>query len=758
MPARISTLFILFSLLFAGSALADEKREWILYFQSEEKAEMFAANEQEHILNQDGKIIKVQYDEAELLQIKEQTLKIEPNYSKSVAVAPIVNDPFYSLQWGLNSIHFDKVSPSFNTAHNLVVGSMITNGHEQFTYQETPFSSSVFSIQLNQEKLSRLSVELEFIEGPWTLSIYGSTGKLITKNEGELQKLDVFLPRDTALHTIQVKIEPKHPWGKNPVIKKVTGVNHLLVAVIDSGVSIHEDFCNNILYSLGKDYVEDLKWPEDLFGHGTHVTGILAACSNNNIGGTGVLGGANVDILPLKVLNNRGNGDDFEIALAIKDAMKAGAKVINLSLAGKGQTSILQETIADAVQKDIVIVTAAGNWNMSTDKVYPASYDGVITVAGASPSMTKVPSSNFGWEVDISAPGQDIYSTYLGNGYSNMTGTSMATPFVAGAAALIKLKNPNYDVVQVRNALIHSATDLSIKGYDTETGYGLLNLQDAVQTKDTSSLSWLSLNNGQPLNKLNQQILGVSANLAGEQLILFANEEKFYLAPALSLRNPISFSDYQPKKKVSKILSLIIDKNENILDSNYINVSHPEITEKIAFSDVNDNWAYADIIKGAEIGLINGYENGKFQPNSPITRKHTTMMLNRLFQWKMAGSLQSPFHDVTKSLQADYLSLLAAHNQRAINGYKDGTFKPNNPLTRGQMALILARSLEPEGFTFTGQAYPFKDMKSSDEIYQAVQFLAERGIITKQDYFNPGLSITRAQFTAMLMRTYKSIN
>ncbi|MGX2961684.1 S8 family peptidase [Peribacillus sp. JNUCC 23] len=759
MLARISALFILFFLLFTESAEAGEQKEWILYFQSIEGADRFAANEQEHILNQDGRIIKAQYFEGELPQIKEQLLKIEPNYPKSSAADSIINDPSYSLQWGLKSIHFDKVFSSFNTVQNLVAGKMITNGNEQFTYQKTPFSSTDFSIQLGQDRLSRLSVELELIEGPWTLSVYDSTGKLITKNEGELQRLDVVLPKDTTLHTIQVKIEPKQTWSKKPIILEVTGVNHLLIAVIDSGVSIHEDFCSNILYSLGKDYVENLKWPEDLFGHGTHVTGILAACTNNQKGGTGVLGDADVDILPLKVLNKRGMGDDFEIALAIKDAIEAGAEIINLSLAGRGETSILKETIAEAVQKNILIISAAGNWNILTDKVYPASYDGVIAVSSTTPSMTKVPSSNFGWEVDISAPGQAIYSTFLNNSYSNMTGTSMATPFVTGAAALIKLNNPNYDAIKVRNTLIHSATDLSIKGYDIETGYGLLNLQNAMQTMDTSSLSWLSLNNGQPLNKLKEQILGVSTTLAGKQLLVFANETELYAAPALPLRNPISFSEYDANKKYTRIFSLILDKNENILDSNYINVSHPDITDTIAFSDVHSNhWAYLDIIKGAEIGLINGYESGKFQPNSPITRKHTTMMLNRLFQWELSGPSKSPFSDVTKSLKMDYLSLLVAFNQGVINGYKDGTFKPNNPLTRGQMALIIARSLEPDGFTFTGQPYPFKDIKNGEEIYQAVQLLAERGIITKQDYFRPLESITRAQFTTMLMRTYKYIH
>ena len=213
--------------------------------------------------------------------------------------------------------------------------------------------------------------------------------------------------------------------------------------------------------------------PADDHGHGTHVAGIAAAVVNNSVGVAGVAGGAK--IMPVKVLGSNGYGYSTDIIEGIIWVADNGADVINLSLGMYDYSQAIQDAVNYAYNKGIVIVAAAGNDNISYPS-YPAACSNVISVAAIRQNLAKASFSNYGSTIDIAAPGENIYSTTYNGSYGYMNGTSMASPFVAGVAALILSTNPAYTPNQVETLITSTAIDLGTTGRDDVFGAGLVNV------------------------------------------------------------------------------------------------------------------------------------------------------------------------------------------------------------------------------------------------------------------------------------------
>jgi len=260
--------------------------------------------------------------------------------------------------------------------------------------------------------------------------------------------------------------------GADKIWDKSTG-SGIKVAVIDTGVDLlHTDLSANI--STGYDFVNNDASPMDDNGHGTHVAGIIASVQN----GIGVIGAANTaKIMPVKVLNNQGYGYLSDVAKGIYYAADNGARVINLSLGAPSDSLTLKAAVDYAVKKGVVIAAAAGNDSGQTCS-YPAAYASVICVV-ATDSYNKLASfSNIGGE--LAAPGVYNYSTYPGNLYKYMSGTSMSTPHVAGSVAVVMSLCKDCTSTQVKDILHNTAVDLGVTGKDSIFGYGLVDLVAAV--------------------------------------------------------------------------------------------------------------------------------------------------------------------------------------------------------------------------------------------------------------------------------------
>ncbi|MBH9965276.1 S8 family peptidase [Rossellomorea oryzaecorticis] len=245
------------------------------------------------------------------------------------------------------------------------------------------------------------------------------------------------------------------------------------IAVLDTGVDYnHPDLDGKTI--RGYDFVDNDYYPMDLNGHGTHVAGTAAAETNN---GTGVAGmSPNTKILAVRVLDANGSGSLADIADGIRYAADQGAEVINMSLGCDCSTPTLESAVNYAWNKGSVIVAAAGNDGVSTT-FEPASYANVIAVGAVDSYDRKASFSNYGTWVDVTAPGVDIASTVPNNGYAYMSGTSMASPHVAGLAGL--LASQGRSNVQIRQAIEQTADPISGTGSYFE--HGRINSYDAVR-------------------------------------------------------------------------------------------------------------------------------------------------------------------------------------------------------------------------------------------------------------------------------------
>ncbi|MBM7095189.1 S8 family peptidase [Bacillus sp. H-16] len=249
------------------------------------------------------------------------------------------------------------------------------------------------------------------------------------------------------------------------------------VAVLDTGIQDHEDL--NV--AGGVSFVDGEPEYQDENGHGTHVAGTIAALDNE----VGVLGvSPDVDLYAVKVLGADGSGSHAGIVQGIEWAVENDIDVINMSLGAPVGSTTLEQAVNYAHGEGVTVVAAAGNegslipgWNTIG---YPAKYDNAIAVGAVDQNNDRASFSSVGNELDVMAPGVAIDSTYLDNSYAALSGTSMAAPHVAGAAALLLAANPSLSNDDVRAVLNETAVPLGEHFY---YGNGVIDVRAAVDAQ-----------------------------------------------------------------------------------------------------------------------------------------------------------------------------------------------------------------------------------------------------------------------------------
>lgn len=323
-----------------------------------------------------------------------------------------------------------------------------------------------------------------------------------------------FVPNDASFSAQNyfTKLQVAQAWE---VLRDASSV---IIGIVDSGSDLqHEDLAANIYVNAAdpingidddKDGYTDNYFGWDFVGnsastmiadnnpdvtsdstdHGVHVSGIASAVSNNAKGVASIAFNAKLMIIKTGADNNtKAIYKGYE---GIKYAADHGAKIINCSWGGPGGGQFGQEMIDYAVAKGSLVIAAAGN-ESTDDPGYPAAYKGVLSVASVTNNDVKSGFSNFGYTVDISAPGSSIYNTLNGNTYGSLSGTSMATPMVASAAALVKARYPSYDGLQIGEVLRTTADPIDGLNptYANKIGKGRLNVFNAL-TQATSSIRY----------------------------------------------------------------------------------------------------------------------------------------------------------------------------------------------------------------------------------------------------------------------------
>lgn len=311
----------------------------------------------------------------------------------------------------------------------------------------------------------------------------------LSTNQWYLEKIGVYDAWDTTMGSTDIKI-----------------------AVLDTGADLdHEDLASQIFAQT--DVVDNDDDADDDHGHGTHVAGIIAAQADNAKGVAGVAPGCQLIIVDVFRRDDLGEwlaltSDNIK---GVNYAVSQGANIINMSLGGYDNDVLFEEAIDSAVESGVVCIGAAGNDGndidnpeLATKPHYPADYDSCISVISTDQNDVKSDFSNYGPQKDISAPGEVIGSTFTGNQYGEMSGTSMATPVVSGVAALILSINPQLTVDEVKNILYATAFDLGVEGRDDVYGNGRVDAASAVAAA-SSSLSVQSV-------ELNTESFEISTN------------------------------------------------------------------------------------------------------------------------------------------------------------------------------------------------------------------------------------------------------
>jgi hypothetical protein len=327
-------------------------------------------------------------------------------------------------------------------------------------------------------------------------------------------------------YVAQAALLPNDPtWGQQWALSKInapaawdvtTGTVSVTIAIVDSGIDLdHPDLVSKLWTNPGeipgnwidddgngktddvhgwrfyRDWnfnpVEDADVQDD-FGHGTHVAGIAAAATNNGTGVAGVAWGARV--MPVKVLDQYGWGFYSDIAAGIVYAADNGARIINLSLGGASASETLCAAVEYARSKGAAIVAAAGNSGGAV--YYPAACSGALAVAATDPADNRAGFSNHGPEVDLAAPGVDIYSAWPWvSGYYTKSGTSMAAPHVSGVGALVWSRWPELSANAVATQITQTVVDVASLGWDEYTGWGRLDAASAVMTLTVPPDLWI---------------------------------------------------------------------------------------------------------------------------------------------------------------------------------------------------------------------------------------------------------------------------
>ncbi|MEB3196618.1 MAG: S8 family peptidase [Candidatus Sericytochromatia bacterium] len=291
---------------------------------------------------------------------------------------------------------------------------------------------------------------------------------------------DPLAPRQWAVAKLQ--LEAAH--------RITTSSPRVMLAILDSGVDwTHPDLATADGLSRvvkGRDTLKHNDEPHDGHGHGTHAAGIAAASANNGVGVVGVA--PNCRILAEKVVSDYGYGDVASVAAGIVHAVDQGAQVLSMSLGSPTPNPVVRDAVLYAQGKGAVLVAAMGN-SGHEDILYPAAFPGVIAVGATRSDDTRASFSSFGDWISVAAPGDNIVSTVPSHAsmhpvrdYGWMSGTSMATPHVAGLAALLRDLHPDWTFEQVKQRIEQTATPLGGSAFNKYFGHGRIDVYRAVKS------------------------------------------------------------------------------------------------------------------------------------------------------------------------------------------------------------------------------------------------------------------------------------
>ncbi len=574
-------------------------------------------------------------------------------------------------------------------------------------------------------------------------------------SKAEVKKLQqrkeiTYVEKDAPVHAMGQVVD----WGVKTIGAEAAWNNGLTgkgvkIAILDTGVeSSHPD----LAIKEGKSFVHYTTSSNDDNGHGTHVAGIIGAQQNDE----GTVGVAyDATLYAAKVLDENGDGFVSDVIKAIEWALEKNVDLINLSLTGSRASAALEAMLNRAYERGVLIIAASGNYGKadgSGDTVdFPARYESVIAVAAVDHQSKRASFSGTGSAVEVAAPGVQIYSTYLNGDYAYSSGTSMAAPHVTGHLALLKQAYPHASHEELRELLHQQTVDLSGRGRNAKYGYGRIQIPANLRPEAPRPFAPINITLKQLDWNEDKAQVEVSWEAAQDGVVpstytVYRNDEKIAVTDTPTYVDTIGSGTY------TYTVDALNEDRKPSKKAKPVTITIKRDKDPIvrpSFSDVKgDEWFTFAIYELVNRNIIQGYPDGSVKPNQTITRAEAAVMMSRALK-KDPAPYHGGFVDVRRqNYAADYIQAMV--DEGIFYGYGHNSFRPHASIERGEIAAILNRSfaLKAEKYIY------FPDVPSTYFAYHAIANVAGANVArgTPDGNFHPRASVTRAEFAAFLTR------
>lgn len=642
--------------------------------------------------------------------------------------------------------------------------------------EDHSFDAKSFGLQLLENKTQLEKENIIIVKVPDVFNFEKKQAEIednpnVIYAEADVVSTSSFIPSQEILKKQWYlnQIEMLEAWKMNKGSKDVT------IAVLDTGVNKdHPALKNRVKH--GYDFIQDKKGAKDDHGHGTHVAGVIAAYSSEMTGLD-----LNASILPVKVLDEEGNGPSSAIINGIYYAIDQGVDVINMSFVNYTYSHAEEEALWKAYKEGISLVAASGNEGW-TRAGFPASYAPVISVGSTDKDGKRAEFSNYGDYINLTAPGVDIYSLNYSGGYRYGKGTSYSAPMVSALAGMLKAQYPKWQPEDVQWALEAGADTLDKKEWSHQTGYGRINAKHTFTPNDLSEESKTNsdFNHADKLT-INTTMEGELSLPLDISWFTFNVKEPSIITISLSglskhLDLATSLYEYEGDK-LEELMA--VDNDDRGKDENITTVLNPG-TYFLSVHDIYGNWSkdpYKITVKSEKVvppsknfpdvkyykeeiyyltskGIIRGFPDGRFKPEKNITRLQAIQMILKEMGID-AKSYDAPdpnLKDVNPNSYG-YEEISTAVDLGIIKGKDDQTFDSYGHLTRAQMAAIMVQAYELTGTS----PKTYNDVPDDHWAYDVINTLTANKIAKgyEDNTFRPYTNVSRAHFSVFL---YQKIN